>query len=166
MNMDQVMVLVYSDRNHKSRVIHEGEFYEMFVCENNFSRCLNDEEDFLEAFAGDFNYISFNQAVINGDTDDYEECSRVLNAHWSSRREPGRISGVYGFVNAGSLDHRLFSDDVFESKAPTDFKIWLYERRAAHAIMNDQKIAKLKADLAPEAVPKPKVVNERKAWIL
>lgn len=165
MNMDQVLVLTYTDRNHKTRVIADSEFYEMFVCENSRGRCLNDEEEWLESFTGEFNYITFYQAVIEGGvfSDDFQEISEILNRHWTTRNEKG-VSGVYGFVNAGVLDHRMFNEHTFDVE-PSDFKMWLDERREAHAILNERKIAKLKSGLAPTA-DKPKVVNERKSWLL
>ena len=123
MNMDQVLVLTYTDRNHKTRVLSEEEFYEMFVCENDRGRCLNSEDDWLEIFNGEFGYIKFYQAVIDGNIHDFQKISEQLNSHWSSRHEVG-VNGVYGFVNAGSLDRSLFNEHTFDTQEPSDYQMW------------------------------------------
>lgn len=123
MNMDQVMVLTYTDRNHKTRVVGEEEFYELFVCENGRGRCMNDEQDWLDQFDGEFGYIKFYQAVINGELNDFQEVAEDLNRHWSTRGEPG-VCGVYGFVNAGVLDVSMFNEHTFDTQEPSDYQAW------------------------------------------
>lgn len=154
MNMDQVIVLTYTDRNHKTRIVSEYEFYELFVCENNRGRILNDEEDWLEIFAGDFNYVSFYQAVINGDVCSFEEISAQLNRHWSTGDDADRLNGVFGFVNAGALNYKLFTAGTFETKEPTDYKVWMF------ANANPGKVKTAKEIASSEKSP------TRKAWLL
>lgn len=145
MNMDQILVLTYTDRNHKTRVISESEFYEMFVCENNRGRILNDEEEWLEQFNGEFNYVTFYQAVINGDLNDFQAVQEELNDHWTSRNEKG-VDGVYAFVNAGVLDRSMFNEHTFDTE-PRDFQVWMKARQFNYmpGSTMEQTLAKLKA---------------------
>lgn len=159
--MDQVLVLTYTDRNHKTRVISESEFYEMFVCENNRGRYLNSEEDWLELFDGDFNYISFYRSVINGDINDFQEIAEELNRHWSTRGEKG-VDGVYGFVNAGVLDHRLFNEHTFDTE-PTDFKIWMEVRKRFWAAAI---VAKPEQPTVKPIVVEKTSTYKTKSWLL
>lgn len=181
MNMDQVLVLTYTDRNHKTRVIGEEEFYEMFVCENNRGRHLNDEEDWLEMFEGEFGYIKFYQAVINGDLSDFQAIQEELNDHWTSRGEKG-VDGVYGFVNAGVLDVSMFNDSTFDTQEPSDFQMWKKARQFNYVPGStmEQTLAKLKAaqvargdkaavQVDPDTGELHVVVEKtstRKAWLL
>lgn len=162
MNMDQVLVLTYTDRNHKTRVIGECEFYEMFVCENNRGRILNDEEEWLEQFNGEFNYITFYQAVINGDLNDFQAVQEELNDHWTSRNEKG-VDGVYAFVNAGVLDHKLFNEHTFDTE-PTDFQMWMAARKnPVQKSSMEEGLAKMKAMATPIVVEK---TSTHKPWLL
>lgn len=157
--MDQVLVLTYTDRNHKTRIVSEFEFLEMFVCENSRGRILNDEEEWLELFNGDFNYISFYQAVINGDLNDFQATQEELNDHWTTRGENG-VNGVYSFVNAGVLDHKLFNSSTFETKEPTDFQMWMFARKHNYDPMNP-----LARPSPPPQAPVEKT-STKKPWVL
>ena len=161
MNMDQILVLTYTDRKHKTRVISESEFYEMFVCENNRGRILNDEEEWLELFNGEFNYITFYQAVINGELNDFQATQEELNDHWTSRNEKG-VDGVYGFVNAGVLDHNLFNEHTFDTE-PRDFQLWMEARKKTDVQKSQMEdgLAKMKAMATP--VEKS---STKKPWVL
>lgn len=171
MNMDQILVLTYTDRNHKTRVISESEFYEMFVCENNRGRILNDEEEWLEQFNGEFNYVTFYQAVINGDLNDFQAVQEELNDHWTTRGEKG-VDGVYAFVNAGVLDRSMFNEHTFDTE-PRDFQVWRKAREHNYVPGStmDQTLAKIKAAIAKsretgkEAIP-VRTTLPRKAWVL
>jgi hypothetical protein len=175
MNMDQVIVLVYTDRYHKTRVLDQDEVWELFTSAPGHSQSsLYSESELLELWDGEFDYVLLNQAVINGDWCDWEEMVKDLNYNWANRfsgwntGSSPKDRGTFGFVTAGVLDPRLFSDTTFTNSddmtgtMPTDFKLWMQARQYNNYIQPTSLdiTVKIKPDIVVEKT------SSRKAWVL
>lgn len=178
MNMDQVVVCVFTDRYKKTRIIDCDDIWEMLTQETPLGKVLYDADDLGDLFGGAdwdrFNYITINQMILNGDFTDWEDLSKLFNHHWANRSSDNNYHdsraddrGIFGFVNAGVLDHTLFNRWTFTPDpedhrgAPTDFKIWLEARKNNYVQKSslEEAAEKLKAKVE-EKTPTKKV------WLL
>lgn len=160
MNMDQVMVCVYTDREHRTSIIDLEEFWELLTCSAPTGRILHRSRDLEELWEGEFSYPLLTQTVINGDFDDWEEIAKELNENHANRSECNNYHeshadkrGVYAFVNAGSLDVSLFSrwvwnaDPTSDEGRPSDYKMWMEARKGNHISCNHRELAEVYATL-------------------
>lgn len=178
MNMDQMLVCVFTDRYHKTRVIDCDDLWEMLTIEAPTGKTLYDEDDLCGLFGGGdwdrFNYRTINQMILQGVFMEWEELSRLFNHHWANRSEDNNYSeskadnrGIFGFLNAGALDHTLFNRYTFTPDpddlcgAPTDFKLWLEARKDNYVQKSsmEESLEKLKAVVEEKS-------STKKAWIL